>query len=76
MAGEGSVALYFLAEERRGEFDGWRADRALTPINAAAVGTLTLVSVCRPRRRYMAAPSVSSSWYDASKTARMSAEAS
>jgi DNA polymerase-3 subunit delta len=32
VAGEGSVALYFLAEERRGEFDGWRADRALAEI--------------------------------------------
>jgi len=28
----GTSALYLLAEERRGEFDGWRADRALAEI--------------------------------------------
>ena len=32
MEGEGSSVLYLLAEERRGEFDGWRADRALAEI--------------------------------------------
>ena len=32
MAGEGGSSLYLLAEERRGEFDGWRADRALADI--------------------------------------------
>src|SRR5512147_1302705 len=32
MVGEGANALYLLAEERRGEFDGWRADRALAEI--------------------------------------------
>jgi len=32
MAEEASASLYFLAEERRGEFDGWRADRALADI--------------------------------------------
>ncbi len=31
-AGEGGSSLYLLAEERRGEFDGWRADRALAEI--------------------------------------------
>lgn len=32
MAGEGASSLYLLAEERRGEFDGWRADHALADI--------------------------------------------
>ncbi len=33
MSGEAPLAsLYLLAEERRGEFDGWRADRALADI--------------------------------------------
>ncbi len=32
MAGGGSGVLYLLAEERRGDFDGWRADRALAEI--------------------------------------------
>lgn len=33
MAAEGATSsLYLLAEERRGEFDGWRADRALAEI--------------------------------------------
>lgn len=32
MAGAAASPLYFLAEERRGEFDGWRADRALADI--------------------------------------------
>lgn len=32
MAAPGTRALYLLAEERRGEFDGWRADRALAEI--------------------------------------------
>ncbi len=32
MAGERASSLFLLAEERRGEFDGWRADRALEEI--------------------------------------------
>ena len=32
MAGQGASPLYLLAEERRGEFDGWRADRALAEL--------------------------------------------
>ncbi len=32
MAGPGASSLYLLAEERRGELDGWRADRALAEI--------------------------------------------
>ena len=46
MAAAGGARLYLLAEERRGEFDGYRADRALAEIRRTlesehgAIGTL------------------------------------
>ncbi|MCC6850506.1 MAG: DNA polymerase III subunit delta [Deltaproteobacteria bacterium] len=44
MATTGASGLYLLAEERRGEFDGWRADRALADIrrNLERAGSLAV----------------------------------